>query len=113
ARYGITVNAIAPAARTRMTEGVFADDMRAPDDGSFDAMAPENIAPLVVWLGSEEAGDINGQVFEVSGGAVSIAENWRPGPRQDKGARWDPAELAPVVRDLVAKAEDVPVIGVQ
>lgn len=51
-RYGITVNAIAPAARTRMTEAVFAETMAKPEDGAFDAMAPENVSPLVVWLGS-------------------------------------------------------------
>ena len=50
-RYGVTANAIAPAARTRMTEAVFADTMAAPDDDAFDVMAPENVAPLVVWLG--------------------------------------------------------------
>ena len=53
-RYGVTANAIAPAARTRMTENVFARDDGGPDDG-FDAMAPENVSPLVVWLGSTES----------------------------------------------------------
>ncbi|GAB3130258.1 SDR family oxidoreductase [Tsukamurella serpentis] len=102
-RYGITVNAIAPAARTRMTEVTFADDMAAPTEG-FDAMAPENISPLVVWLGSAEAGDVTGRVFEVEGGKVSVAQGWRHGPEQDKGARWEPAELGPVVRDLIRTA---------
>ena len=66
-RYGVTVNAIAPSARTRMTETVFADMMAKPDEG-FDAMAPENISPLVVWLGSAESKDVTGKVFEVEGG---------------------------------------------
>ena len=66
-RYGVTVNAIAPSARTRMTETVFADMMAKPDEG-FDAMAPENISPLVVWLGSVESKDVTGKVFEVEGG---------------------------------------------
>jgi NAD(P)-dependent dehydrogenase (short-subunit alcohol dehydrogenase family) len=110
-RYGVTVNAIAPSARTRMTETVFADMMAVPDEG-FDAMAPENISPLVVWLGSAESRDVTGKVFEVEGGIVRIAEGWAHGPQVDKGARWDPAELGPVVADLLAKARPaVPVYG--
>ncbi|UUV33715.1 SDR family oxidoreductase [Amycolatopsis roodepoortensis] len=103
ARYGVTVNAIAPAARTRMTEVAFADDMAAPEDG-FDAMAPENVSPLVVWLGSEESSGVTGRVFEVDGGRVSIAQGWRHGTVRDKGSRWTPAELGPVVAELLAEA---------
>src|SRR5438270_901866 len=62
-RYGVTANAIAPAARTRMTEALFADMMAKPEEGAFDSMSPENISPLVVWLGSHESGDVTGQVF--------------------------------------------------
>ncbi|MEQ0559795.1 SDR family oxidoreductase [Amycolatopsis sp. NEAU-NG30] len=110
ARYGVTVNAIAPAARTRMTEAVFAS-MARPDTG-FDAMAPENVSPLVVWLGSEESSHVTGRVFEVEGGKVSLAQAWRHGPAVDKGARWDPAELGPVVKDLLERApEPEPVYG--
>ncbi|EOD64572.1 SDR family oxidoreductase [Amycolatopsis vancoresmycina] len=110
ARYGITVNAIAPAARTRMTEGVFAS-MARPDEG-FDAMAPENVSPLVVWLGSEESGHVTGRVFEVEGGKVALAQGWRHGPEVDKGDRWDPAELGPVVKELLERApEPEPVYG--
>ncbi|MDT7803635.1 MAG: hypothetical protein QOI78_7068 [Actinomycetota bacterium] len=108
-RYGVTVNAIAPAARTRMTEKTF--DMAAPDDG-FDAMAPENVSPLVVWLGSEESSSVTGRVFEVDGGRVGLADGWRHGPQRDKGARWAPAELGPVVAELLAEAADPePVYG--
>ncbi|QWF76925.1 SDR family oxidoreductase [Amycolatopsis sp. CA-230715] len=103
ARYGVTVNAIAPAARTRMTEGAFAAEMAAPEDG-FDAMAPENVSPLVVWLGSEESAPVTGRVFEVDGGRVSLAQAWRHGPEKDKGARWEPGELGPVVAGLIAEA---------
>ncbi|HEX6569637.1 MAG TPA: SDR family oxidoreductase [Acidimicrobiales bacterium] len=112
-RYGVTANAIAPAARTRMTETVFADAMAAPDDaGAFDAMAPENVAPLVVWLGSPQSVHVTGRVFEVEGGKVSVADGWRHGPEVDKGARWDPAELGPVVDDLLARAPaPAPVYG--
>ena len=112
-RYGVTANAIAPSARTRMTETVFADSMAAPDDPTaFDAMAPENVAPLVVWLGSSESAAVTGRVFEVEGGIVSLADGWQHGPAVDKGARWDPAELGPVVADLIAKAPPpAPVYG--
>src|SRR4051794_25712320 len=111
-RYGATVNAIAPAARTRMTEGVFAETMAAPEGDVFDAMAPENVAPLVVWLGSSESADVTGRVFEVEGGQVSVADGWQHGAVVDKGARWDPAELGPVVRELIAKSPSpAPVYG--
>ncbi len=103
ARYGVTVNAIAPAARTRMTEQAFAETMAAPDDGGFDAMAPENVSPLVVWLGSAESAQVTGRVFEVEGGKISVADGWRRGPSVDKGARWEPVELGPVVGELLAK----------
>jgi NAD(P)-dependent dehydrogenase (short-subunit alcohol dehydrogenase family) len=112
-RYGITVNAIAPAARTRMTEQTFADTMAAPEGGGFDAMAPENVSPLVVWLGSTESAHITGRVFEVEAGKITVADGWRRGPTVDKGARWDAAGLGPVVGDLLAKATPPePVYGV-
>ena len=102
-RYGVTVNAIAPAARTRMTEAAFAEMMAAPATG-FDRMAPDNVAPLVVWLASADARDITGRVFEVEGGLLRVAEGWRHGPAADKGARWEPSEIGPVVRDLLQKS---------
>jgi NAD(P)-dependent dehydrogenase (short-subunit alcohol dehydrogenase family) len=111
-RYGVTANAIAPAARTRMTEAVFADTMAAPEGDAFDAMAPENVAPLVVWLGSTESKGITGRVFEVEGGILSVADGWQHGRQVDKGARWDPAELGAVVRDLLDDAPaPAPVYG--
>jgi NAD(P)-dependent dehydrogenase (short-subunit alcohol dehydrogenase family) len=110
-RYGVTVNAIAPSARTRMTETVFAE-MMSTQDAEFDAMAPENISPLVVWLGSVESRDVTGKVFEVEGGIIRVAEGWARGAEADKGARWDPAELGPVVSDLLAKSRTpLPVFG--
>jgi NAD(P)-dependent dehydrogenase (short-subunit alcohol dehydrogenase family) len=112
ARYGITVNAIAPAARTRMTEATFGETMAAPEDG-FDAMAPENISPLVVWLGSEEAGDVTGRMFEVDGGRVCVVHGWQRGPEVDKGERWSPEELGSVVRKLVADDHPTPVYGAE
>ena len=103
-RYGVTANAIAPAARTRMTEAIFAETMQKPEDGSFDEMAPENVAPLVVWLGSPESKDVNGRMFEVEAGRISVADGWRKGPEVDKGARWEPDEVGAAVKDLLDKA---------
>jgi NAD(P)-dependent dehydrogenase (short-subunit alcohol dehydrogenase family) len=102
-RYGVTANAIAPAARTRMTEAIFSD-MAAPTDGGFDANAPENIAPLVVWLGSAESRDVTGRVFEVKGGQIGVSDGWRDGPHVDKGARFEPDEVGAAVHELLAKA---------
>ena len=111
ARYGIVVNAIAPSARTAMTEVAFADMMRRPESG-FDAMDPANVSPLVAWLCSDEAGDVTGRVFEIEGGLLRVADGWQHGQGEDKGARWDPGELGPVVRRLLAAApEPAPVYG--
>jgi NAD(P)-dependent dehydrogenase (short-subunit alcohol dehydrogenase family) len=111
ARYGITANAIAPSARTRMTEAVFADMMAQVESG-FDAMAPANIAPLVVWLGSDESAEVTGRVFEVEGGKISLADGWQHGTPIDRGRRWEPAELGAAVRDLVRDAPaPAPVYG--
>jgi NAD(P)-dependent dehydrogenase (short-subunit alcohol dehydrogenase family) len=111
ARYGVTVNAIAPAARTRMTEEVFAATMAPPSDG-FDAMAPDNVSPLVVWLGSVRSRHVTGRVFEVEAGRISVADGWRHGPVVDRGARWSPEEIGPAVASLLAEApESEPVYG--
>ena len=102
-RYGVTVNAIAPAALTRMTENLGGFDRTLKPD-EFDANDPANISPLVVWLGSAESGDITGRVFNVHGGHIGVAEGWVAGPGIDKDDRWDPAELGAVVPGLVEKA---------
>jgi len=113
ARYGVTANAIAPAARTRMTEEVFGDRMQAPESG-FDVNDPANVSPLVVWLGSRESHDVTGRVFEVEGGLISVADGWQHGPGLDKGARWEPAEVGAAVRELLARAPaPAPVYGAQ
>ncbi|MEU0006244.1 SDR family oxidoreductase [Streptomyces sp. NPDC006314] len=104
ARYGVQVNAVAPAARTRMTERAFAETMAVPAAG-FDAMAPENVSPLVVWLGSAASAGVTGRVFEAEGGRITVMEGWRPGPTADKGARWTPAEAGEAARGLLATAE--------
>ncbi len=102
-RYGVTANAIAPAARTRMTEAAFPDMMRRPESG-FDAMAPENVSPLVAWLASAESRTVTGRVFDVQGGKIALEDGWRPGPTVDRGATWDARELGGVVGDLVERA---------
>lgn len=101
-RYGVTANALAPAARTGMTEDVFADMMKKPE-GGFDHYDPANVAPLVVWLGSEESAAITGRVFEVEGGKISIADGWRTTKGVDKGARWEPAEIAAAMDELLSR----------
>jgi NAD(P)-dependent dehydrogenase (short-subunit alcohol dehydrogenase family) len=103
-RYGVMVNAVAPAALTRMTESLVPDGARAEPSGKFDPGAPENIAPLVVWLAGERARGITGRVFNVHGGTISVAEGWHAGPMVDKGARWDSHELDDVIPELVGRA---------
>lgn len=102
ARYGITANALAPAARTRMTEQAFADRMRKPESG-FDAQDPDNIAPAVVWLGSAESRGVTGCVFELEGGRMTLADGWNEGPSIDKGARWEAREIGAAVEKLLAQ----------
>jgi NAD(P)-dependent dehydrogenase (short-subunit alcohol dehydrogenase family) len=102
-RYGITSNAIAPAARTRMTEGIFTD-MLKPEDGSFDENDPGNVSPLVVWLGSAESREVTGRVFEAKGGLIGVSDGWRDGPTYDKRARWAPDEIGAKVSELIAQA---------
>ena len=103
ARYGVTANAIAPAGRTRMTIplGLGADR----DEDLYHWSDPENVAPLVVWLGSAASAGVTGQVFEVMGGRIGVIEGFRRGPFVHQEDRWDPAQLGPIVADLVARSE--------
>jgi NAD(P)-dependent dehydrogenase (short-subunit alcohol dehydrogenase family) len=113
-RYGVTANAICPAARTRMTEGVFTDMMAAVEEGQFDAMDPGNVSPLVVWLGSPQSAAVTGRVFEVEGGKIGVAEGWTHGPSVDAGRRWAPAEVGEAVAKVLAEAQaPTPVYGTQ
>jgi NAD(P)-dependent dehydrogenase (short-subunit alcohol dehydrogenase family) len=99
-RYGVTVNAIAPTALTRMTEDI--EMMRAAAAGTD--LSPEAISPLVVWLGSAESRDVTGRVFGVWGNAITVLEGWVNGPSVSADTRWHPAALSTVIRDLLAKA---------
>jgi len=94
-RYGVTVNAIAPVAKTRMTEGAF--------DTSAMAL-PEDNSPVVAWLASVEAGDVTGRVIEIDGSVITVENGWAHGPSADAGARWVASDVGPALRDLLAAA---------
>jgi NAD(P)-dependent dehydrogenase (short-subunit alcohol dehydrogenase family) len=100
-RYGITANALAPSARTRMTEQAFAEKM-ATEGEAFDVMDPANIAPTVVWLGSAESAHVTGCVFELEGGKIMLEDGWREGPFVDAGACWNPVDVGGAVDRLLA-----------
>ena len=99
-RYGVTVNAIAPTALTRMTEDL--DAMRAL--AATSELSPEAISPLVVWLGSAASAEVTGRVFGVWGNTVTVLEGWVNGPSVSRDTRWDAGELSAVIPGLVAKA---------
>jgi NAD(P)-dependent dehydrogenase (short-subunit alcohol dehydrogenase family) len=99
ARYGVTVNAVAPVALTRMTEGLGP----APEtDEEREMRSPRWIAPIVTWLASEESRDVTGRVFEASGQTLAIAEGWVRGPQH--APVEDPTVLGPIVAELMAGA---------
>lgn len=99
ARYGVTVNAVAPVALTRMTENLGS----APEtDEEREQRSPKWIAPIVTWLVSEESKGVTGRVFEASGSVLAIAEGWHRGPTHAPVA--DPTTLGPVVEELLSKA---------
>lgn len=99
ARYGVTVNAVAPAALTRMTEGL---GMGTASEKAKDAMSPRWIAPIVVWLASAESSAVTGRVFEASGRMLAVAEGWHRGPTVDPVD--DPAAVGPLVDELLTRA---------
>jgi NAD(P)-dependent dehydrogenase (short-subunit alcohol dehydrogenase family) len=105
-RYGITANAICPVARTGMTTAVpaMAEHMAAPDDGSFDHFAPENVSSVVTWLCSEQSSHISGQIIEAEGGRIAIADGWRSTEGVDKGSRWAPADVGMALEAAMANA---------
>jgi NAD(P)-dependent dehydrogenase (short-subunit alcohol dehydrogenase family) len=97
-RYGITVNAIAPGALTRLTENLGPP----PTEERRERMHPRWIAPIAVWLASEQSSEVTGRMFEASGALLGIAEGWHRGPTVE--AVDDPTVLGPIVSDLVARA---------
>jgi NAD(P)-dependent dehydrogenase (short-subunit alcohol dehydrogenase family) len=111
ARYGVTANALAPNARTRMTATAFAETMQ-PQPGSFDIYDPANTAPLVAWLCSEHSAFVTGQVFELIGGKLFLSQGWTDSEAEDCGRRWHAADLGPAVARLLARRQPAkPVYG--
>ena len=105
-RYGITANAICPVARTGMTTAVpaMAERMAAPDDGSFDHFAPENVSSVVTWLCSKQSAHVTGQIIEAEGGRIAIADGWRSTEGVDKGSQWAPADVGTALEAAMASA---------
>jgi NAD(P)-dependent dehydrogenase (short-subunit alcohol dehydrogenase family) len=99
ARYGITVNAVAPGALTRMTEDL---GLGRASEADREAMHPRWIAPIVTWLSSRESSGVTGRVFEASGRLLAVAEGWHRGPGAEPVD--DPTRLGPIVAELVARA---------
>jgi NAD(P)-dependent dehydrogenase (short-subunit alcohol dehydrogenase family) len=99
---GITVNAIAPVARTRMTTAYWPDLTAKPNQG-FDAMDPANVAATLVWLASAESRHVTGCVFEVGGGMIAVEEGWHLGPMIDRERTWSPHEIGPAIDSLLAR----------
>lgn len=102
ASLGITVNAIAPTARTRMTTEFWPEQTATPNVG-FDFMDPANVAAAVVWLGSGHSGHVTGCVFEVAGGMIALEDGWDLGAMIDRQRRWRPDEVGPAVDTLLAR----------
>ncbi|UGQ11237.1 SDR family NAD(P)-dependent oxidoreductase [Yinghuangia sp. ASG 101] len=100
ARYGVTVNAVAPTAMTRLTEDI--EMMRQAAEATD--LTPEAISPLVVWLGSARSKDVTGRVFGAMGNRFTVLEGWVNGPSVDSETRWNPEDLTGVLPDVVAKA---------
>ena len=97
-RYGVTVNCLAPNARTRMTEDIFAG-MPQPKEGEFDPLDPKNISPVVVALCTDDAQSITGQCFFIYGGAINVLKPWDVGTVVKKDDYWDPDELAAKLKE--------------
>ena len=97
-RYGVTVNAIAPGALTRLT-----DDLGLPEEVTS-RFEPRWVAPVVTWLASPLSADVTGQVIESSGLVMAVAEGWRRGPSTDQPPA-EASEVDAIVRKLLAAAQ--------
>ena len=98
ARYGVTVNAIAPGALTRLTE-----DLGMPDEERAAKADPALGRPVVTWLASTESAGVTGQVIESSGSVLAVAEGWHRGPSTDESPA-EPGEVGAILQPLVDKA---------
>lgn len=109
ARYGVTANAIAPVARTRLTIDATpqtAATMPTPKAGEVDKFSPAHVAPLVAWLGSDDAKDVHGEVFRVGLGSVWMMKGWHSAAKVSQSGPlkfWDPAELGAKVKEQLAR----------
>ncbi|MEO3858605.1 SDR family oxidoreductase [Acrocarpospora sp. B8E8] len=112
ARYGVTVNAIAPIARSRMTETLFASQMTDGDD--FDRYDPRHVSRLVAWLAGETSQDVTGRVFSVTGGRMALLGGWTFDVTVEQEREWEGAELDELIHGLLEQApEPVPVRGTE
>jgi len=110
AKYGVTVNAIAPRARTRMTESVLGD--LQPEPGAFDEWDPANIAPVVTWLASDAAAGVTGQVFVVFANRVHLMRGWDLQATVETSGRWTVDDLAERAGALFAeRSSGLPPMG--
>jgi len=108
-KYGVTVNAIAPVARTRLTvdatPATAALMGKEAGPGEFDIFDPANIAPLVVWLASDDAKDVHGMVFRVGGRSVWVMQGWHSVAQAKGEGRWDPMALGKVLKPELGKSK--------
>ena len=106
-KYGVTCNAIAPVARTRLTieatPSTAAFMGKKIEEGKFDVFDPRNIAPLVAWLSSDDAAGVHGEVFRVGGGTVWLMQGWHSVGKVSQRAVWEPATLGDKLKAELAK----------
>jgi NAD(P)-dependent dehydrogenase (short-subunit alcohol dehydrogenase family) len=103
-RFGVRVNALAPVARTRLTEALAGEYMQ-PDASGFDRFAPENVAAVAAWLASDLSAPMSGQVVKVQGGVVQLLEGWRPSTEANVDDPWS-IDLVDDVRAELLGASD-------
>jgi NAD(P)-dependent dehydrogenase (short-subunit alcohol dehydrogenase family) len=103
-RYGVTVNAISPIARTRMTAALFSTQMDG-HTGDFDRNDPGLVSPLVSWLASTQSNQVTGQVFSMTGGRLSVLSGWKFGPTKTEDRAWSAREIGAIALDLLEQAE--------
>jgi len=107
AKYGVTCNAIAPVARTRLTVDATPSTAAlmggSVQEGEFDVFSPRNIAPLICWLASDDAKDVHGEVFRVGGGTVWLMKGWHSAAKVQQHATWEPMVLGDKLKGELAK----------